>query len=50
MMNFLTETQLFRIKIPSASQKIFCKLFEDNAAGAIHLAKVLKDWTHQPEI
>ena len=41
IMNLLTELQLFGIKIPSVTPKVFCKLFEDNA-GAIHLAKVPK--------
>jgi hypothetical protein len=39
MMSLLKEMKLFGIKIPSASPKAFCKLFDDNA-GAIYLAKV----------
>lgn len=42
MTNFLTKMQLFGIKIPSASPKVFCKLFEDNTTRAIRLAKVPK--------
>jgi hypothetical protein len=41
MMNLLTEMKLFGVATPSATPKVFCKLFEDNA-GAIHLAKVPK--------
>jgi hypothetical protein len=41
MMNLLTEMKEFGVNIPSATPKVYCKLFEDNA-GAIHLAKVPK--------
>jgi hypothetical protein len=40
-MNLLNEMKIFRVDTPSATPKIFCKLFEDNA-GAIHIAKVPK--------
>jgi hypothetical protein len=39
MVNLLTEMKAFGADIPSATPKVFCKLFEDNA-GAIHIAKV----------
>jgi hypothetical protein len=41
MMNLLAEMKSVGINIPSATPKVYCKLFEDNA-GAIHLAKVPK--------
>jgi hypothetical protein len=42
MMNMLKEMQYFDIPISKTTPTVYCKLFEDNAGGAIQLAKVPK--------